>query len=76
MWPITPIMFITFTRSVFLGEMRLSHLLAEMGVACGIHYPVPIHLQDAYQSLEYEMERSQSLNELRISSFRCPCSPS
>ena len=28
-------------------------LLAEMGVACGIHYPVPIHLQDAYQSLGY-----------------------
>jgi dTDP-4-amino-4,6-dideoxygalactose transaminase len=30
-------------------------LLAEMGVACGIHYPVPIHLQDAYRSLEYEI---------------------
>ncbi len=29
-------------------------MLAEMGVACGIHYPVPIHLQQAYQSLEYE----------------------
>ena len=30
-------------------------LLAEMGVACGIHYPVPIHLQEAYQSLGYEI---------------------
>jgi dTDP-4-amino-4,6-dideoxygalactose transaminase len=30
-------------------------LLAEMGIACGIHYPVPIHLQDAYRSLEYEI---------------------
>jgi dTDP-4-amino-4,6-dideoxygalactose transaminase len=30
-------------------------LLAEMGVACGIHYPVPIHLQEAYRSLEYEI---------------------
>ena len=31
-------------------------MLAEMGVACGIHYPVPIHLQQAYQSLGYEAE--------------------
>jgi dTDP-4-amino-4,6-dideoxygalactose transaminase len=29
-------------------------LLAKMGIACGIHYPVPIHLQHAYQSLRYE----------------------
>ena len=28
--------------------------LAAMGVACGIHYPVPIHLQNAYQSLGYQ----------------------
>lgn len=25
--------------------------LAERGVNCGIHYPVPVHLQNAYQSL-------------------------
>ena len=25
--------------------------LAENGVACGIHYPVPIHLQEAYSFL-------------------------
>jgi dTDP-4-amino-4,6-dideoxygalactose transaminase len=25
--------------------------LAERGINCGIHYPVPIHLQDAYRSL-------------------------
>ena len=29
-------------------------LLSEMGIACGIHYPVPVHLQIAYQSLGYE----------------------
>ena len=28
--------------------------LAEMGIACGIHYPVPVHLQKAYQNLGYE----------------------
>ena len=25
--------------------------LAERGISCGIHYPIPIHLQDAYNSL-------------------------
>ena len=25
--------------------------LAAKGISCGIHYPVPIHLQDAYRSL-------------------------
>jgi dTDP-4-amino-4,6-dideoxygalactose transaminase len=28
--------------------------LGEMGVACGIHYPVPVHLQEAYSNLGYE----------------------
>jgi dTDP-4-amino-4,6-dideoxygalactose transaminase len=29
--------------------------LGEKGVNCGIHYPVPIHLQNAYQSLGLKM---------------------
>jgi dTDP-4-amino-4,6-dideoxygalactose transaminase len=28
--------------------------LAKRGIACGIHYPIPIHLQEAYQNLGYE----------------------
>jgi dTDP-4-amino-4,6-dideoxygalactose transaminase len=28
--------------------------LAEKDIHCGIHYPVPIHLQDAYRFLGYE----------------------
>jgi dTDP-4-amino-4,6-dideoxygalactose transaminase len=28
--------------------------LAEKGIECGVHYPVPIHLQEAYRSLGYE----------------------
>ena len=30
---------------------RLMERLSQQGVSCGIHYPVPIHLQQAYQSL-------------------------
>jgi dTDP-4-amino-4,6-dideoxygalactose transaminase len=29
-------------------------LLADHGIATGIHYPVPVHLQQAYRSLGYE----------------------
>jgi dTDP-4-amino-4,6-dideoxygalactose transaminase len=30
---------------------KLMNALAERGISCGIHYPIPIHLQDAYNSL-------------------------
>jgi dTDP-4-amino-4,6-dideoxygalactose transaminase len=29
-------------------------LLKEKGIQCGVHYPVPVHLQKAYRSLGYE----------------------
>ena len=32
----------------------LIHDLAKEDIHCGIHYPVPLHLQDAYRSLGYE----------------------
>jgi len=32
---------------------KLMAYLAEKGVSCGIHYPVPVHLQDAYGFLKY-----------------------
>lgn len=28
--------------------------LAQKGIGCGVHYPVPVHLQEAYRSLGYE----------------------
>jgi dTDP-4-amino-4,6-dideoxygalactose transaminase len=30
---------------------RLMTALAEQGISCGIHYPIPLHLQDAYRFL-------------------------
>jgi dTDP-4-amino-4,6-dideoxygalactose transaminase len=32
---------------------RLQALLLEVGVGTGIHYPIPLHLQKAYEGLEY-----------------------
>jgi dTDP-4-amino-4,6-dideoxygalactose transaminase len=32
----------------------LNDHLAARGVSCGLHYPVPVHLQDAYRHLGYE----------------------
>jgi dTDP-4-amino-4,6-dideoxygalactose transaminase len=30
---------------------ELMRSLAQAGIACGIHYPIPVHLQEAYRSL-------------------------
>jgi dTDP-4-amino-4,6-dideoxygalactose transaminase len=35
------------------GRDRILQQLASEGIACGIHYPVPIHLQEAYRFLGY-----------------------
>ena len=32
----------------------LQHYLEQNGVATGLHYPVPLHLQEAYSGLGYE----------------------
>jgi dTDP-4-amino-4,6-dideoxygalactose transaminase len=33
---------------------ELIRLLAERGIGSGVHYPVPIHLQEAYLGLGYQ----------------------
>ena len=40
--------------SVFMPERRnLMEHLRTSGIACGIHYPIPVHLQPAYRDLGY-----------------------
>ena len=36
-----------------LDRSRVQKALQEAGIATGIHYPVPVHLQKAYENLEY-----------------------
>src|SRR5262249_44705123 len=36
-----------------LGRDHILALLKSDGVECGIHYPIPVHLQTAYRSLGY-----------------------
>jgi dTDP-4-amino-4,6-dideoxygalactose transaminase len=32
---------------------KVMRLMTENGIGCGVHYPVPVHLQEAYRSLGY-----------------------
>jgi len=32
----------------------LINTLAKQDIACGIHYPIPLHLQEAYRRLGYK----------------------
>jgi dTDP-4-amino-4,6-dideoxygalactose transaminase len=34
------------------GRDRFMASLSQRGISCGIHYPIPVHLQDAYRRLE------------------------
>jgi len=38
-----------------LDRDEVMRLLVEKGIGCGIHYPVPIHLQEAYRDLGYKL---------------------
>lgn len=49
---------------------RLSAYLKERGISTGIHYPIPIHLQPAYQELGYQrgdFPRSEAYAEQMLS---------
>ena len=35
-------------------RVKLMQSLADRGIGCGVHYPLPIHLQEAYRDLSYK----------------------
>lgn len=49
--------------------------LAEMGVNCGIHYPVPIHLQPAYKMLNLPKGRFPRAESTAITQLSLPIFP-
>ena len=48
--------------------------LKEAGIGTGIHYPIPLHLQKAYASLNYSSGDFPVADELRPKSSPCRCS--
>ena len=42
--------------------------MTEKKIGCGIHYPVPVHLMEAYSSLKYK-ERSFPVSEICTNEF-------
>ena len=47
--------------------------LERKGIGCGVHYPVPVHLQQAYASLGHQAGRVPSFGAVRTSSSPCRC---
>lgn len=57
------------------GREQLLTTLAEQGVECLIHYPVPIHLQEAYRNLGYDRGRFPSAESLCSEVLSLPMFP-
>lgn len=49
--------------------------LKEAGIACGTYYPVPLHLQGAFQKLGYKMGDLPITEELSKTTFAIPVFP-
>jgi len=47
----------------------------KMGIDTGIHYPIPLHLQEAYKGLGYGTGISRLLRQSPRESFRLPMFP-
>src|SRR5438477_10720992 len=49
--------------------------LQEKGIQCGVHYPVPIHLQKAYRNLGYEAGRFPVSERIALECISLPMFP-
>ena len=70
----TPSTSTTSTRSALPTGTRLIAALAEKDIHCGIHYPIPLHLQEAYKSLGSARGASRWRRRPPRSSSPCRCS--
>jgi dTDP-4-amino-4,6-dideoxygalactose transaminase len=71
-----------YTQSVYHLYMlesehrsRVVQQLAAKGVAAGVYYPVPLHLQKAYRDLAYKPEDMPVAEYLAYRTFAIPCFP-
>jgi dTDP-4-amino-4,6-dideoxygalactose transaminase len=51
------------------------YLQEKKGIQCGVHYPVPIHLQKAYQDLGYEAGRFPISEQMALEFISLPMFP-
>ena len=49
--------------------------LKEKGIQCGVHYPVPIHLQEAYRSLVYKIGSLPNSEQAALEFISLPMVP-
>lgn len=57
------------------NRTELTRKLAEKGIATGIYYPVPLHLQKAYKDMDYKNGDMQVAEYLSQRTIAIPCFP-
>jgi dTDP-4-amino-4,6-dideoxygalactose transaminase len=57
------------------NRIQVINSLAEKGIATGIYYPVPLHLQKAYKNLNYHEGDMPVAEYLSHRTFAIPCFP-
>lgn len=77
----TPVM-IENTESVYHlyilqseNRVEVVQSLAERGIATGIYYPIPLHLQKVYKNLNYQVGDLPVAEHLSHRTFAVPCFP-
>ena len=56
-------------------ETALAEHLKAHGIQTGLHYPLPVHLQNCYRGWGYQAGSLPVTERVAARSFRCRCSP-
>jgi dTDP-4-amino-4,6-dideoxygalactose transaminase len=57
------------------GRDRIMQFLTDKGIGCGVHYPIPIHLQEAYRALGYHEGSFPKAERAAIETLSLPMYP-